>query len=87
MNDPRFSRNGTTSAEGKCDSRLDIPVPSSLEDKLIALAVMAGRPRAHPVCRDCTPSYQLRMKRQGRCEHPETMFAVDRDGAVVGVMA
>ena len=43
--------------------------------------------RTHPVCRDCTPSYQLRMKRQGRCEHPETMFAVDRDGAVVGVMA
>jgi predicted DNA-binding protein len=41
-----FSRNGTTTAEGKCDSRVDIPVPAALEEKLIALAVMAGRPRA-----------------------------------------
>ena len=42
----RFSRSGATSADGKCDSRVDIPVPSALEEKLIALAVMAGRPKA-----------------------------------------
>ena len=33
-------------------------------------------------CRDCTPAYQLRMKKQRRCEHPETMFTVEDDGIV-----
>ena len=46
LNEPAFSRNGTTTADGKCDARVDIPVPTALEEKLIALAVMAGRPRA-----------------------------------------
>lgn len=35
-------------------------------------------------CTDCMPSYQLRMKKCGRCEHPEVMFTIDADGAVVG---
>lgn len=35
-------------------------------------------------CVDCMPSYQLRMKKLGRCEHPETMFAIDADGGIVG---
>lgn len=35
-------------------------------------------------CRDCQPSYQLRMKKQGRCGHPETQFSVDEDGGVYG---
>lgn len=35
-------------------------------------------------CRDCQPGYQVRMKRQGRCSHPETMFAQDDEGAVYG---
>lgn len=38
--------------------------------------------RSH--CRDCMPSYQLRMKKLKRCEHPETMFIVE-DGGVVGL--
>lgn len=38
-------------------------------------------------CRDCLPTYQLRMKKAGRCIHPETMFTVDQDGSVVGVLA
>lgn len=46
MSDPSFSRSGNTSAEGKCTTRIDIPAPESLEHKLIALAVMAGRPKA-----------------------------------------
>ena len=44
------------------------------------------RDRAHPVCRDCLPGYQLRMKKLGRCEYPETMFTIE-DGVVVGVAA
>ena len=35
-------------------------------------------------CTDCTPSFQTRMKRQGRCAHPETMFGLDAEGAVYG---
>ena len=37
-------------------------------------------------CRDCTPSFQLRMKKLNRCEHPETMFTFEEDG-VVGLCA
>ena len=36
-------------------------------------------------CTDCTPTYQLRMRKVGRCEHPETQFSVDRDGGVFGM--
>lgn len=36
-------------------------------------------------CTDCTPTYQLRMKKRGLCEHPETMFTVGQDGGVFGV--
>lgn len=36
-------------------------------------------------CHDCLPSYQLRMKKQRRCEHPEVMFSLDSDGAIHGV--
>jgi hypothetical protein len=43
---PLFSRSGTTSADGKCTGRVDIPVPGSLEEKLIGLAVLANRPKA-----------------------------------------
>ena len=46
LNESALSRNGTTTAEGKCNSRVDVPVTADLEEKLIALAVMAGRPRA-----------------------------------------
>lgn len=35
-------------------------------------------------CTDCLPAYQLRMKKLRRCEHPEVMFTIDADGAVVG---
>lgn len=42
--------------------------------------------RAQAVCADCTPGYQLAMKAQRRCEHPEVGFTVE-DGAVVGVIA
>lgn len=36
------------------------------------------------VCTDCLPSYQLRMKKIGRCEHPETMFRMSSAGALFG---
>lgn len=35
-------------------------------------------------CRDCQPGYQTRMKRAGRCAHPETMFTFDAEGGVYG---
>lgn len=35
------------------------------------------------VCVDCLPSYQLRMKKTGRCEHPETMFTIDEVEGIV----
>jgi hypothetical protein len=41
------------------------------------------RARCTP-CTDCMPSYQLRMKKLGRCEYPNTMFSFDEDGGVVG---
>lgn len=36
------------------------------------------------VCTDCLPSYQLRMKKLGRCEHPETRFRMSAAGALFG---
>lgn len=33
-------------------------------------------------CHDCLPSYQLRMKKLRRCEHPEIMFSIGEDGVV-----
>lgn len=41
-----FSRSGTTAADGKMSSRVDIPVPLALEEKLIGLAALADRPKA-----------------------------------------
>ena len=35
-------------------------------------------------CADCTPEYQARMIRAGRCEHPGTVFAPDEDGLITG---
>lgn len=37
--------------------------------------------RCGNICTDCLPSYQLRMKKVGKCEHPETMFTFE-DGIV-----
>lgn len=37
------------------------------------------------ICHDCQPSYQLAMRKQGRCARPEVMFTVDRAGGVVGL--
>lgn len=39
---------------------------------------------ASSVCTDCLPSYQFRMKKLGRCQHPETRFRVSQDGAFFG---
>lgn len=40
--------------------------------------------RGCSVCTDCLPQYQLRMKKLGRCEHPETMFTLTEDGEIIG---
>lgn len=42
---PMFSRSGNSSHE-KLDARIDIPASESLQEKLIALAVMHRRPKA-----------------------------------------
>lgn len=36
-------------------------------------------------CTDCTPTYQLRMRKRGLCEHPETVFTIGQDGGVFGM--
>lgn len=38
-------------------------------------------------CNDCTAKFRDRMIDAGRCDHPETTFARDREGEVVGVSA
>ena len=40
---PAFSRSGTTHPLGKCDARLDVPMPEALRDKIVALATLEGR--------------------------------------------
>lgn len=43
---------------------------------------IAEKSRCSSACVDCLPSFQVRMKRAGRCEHPETMFAFNEDSIV-----
>lgn len=40
--------------------------------------------RVRDCCVDCMPSYQLRMKKLGRCEHPNTSFSFDEEGGILG---
>lgn len=61
--------------------------PRLFELWLMADMALPRQQRCENVCRDCMPSYQMRMRKQGRCGHPETVFSVDRDGGVVGVPA
>lgn len=37
-------------------------------------------------CTDCTPEYQQKMIKDGRCEHPETLFEIDSDGFIAGTL-
>ena len=37
-------------------------------------------------CADCVPAYQARMIKENKCEHPEVVFALDRDGFPTGKM-
>ena len=39
------------------------------------------------VCEDCLPSYQLAMKRAGRCANPEAVFKFSADGSIAGMGA
>lgn len=41
--DVRFSRNGTTHPLGKCDTRLDVPMPEELRDRIAAVAIVSGK--------------------------------------------
>ena len=43
--------------------------------------------QAVSVCADCLPAYQWRMRLQGRCDHPETVFGFDAHGKIVGIAA
>lgn len=40
--------------------------------------------RCENFCTDCLPSYKVQMKREGRCEHPETVFDIEREGGLFG---
>jgi len=37
---------GAVGATGKCDTRIDVPAPAELEERLIRLAGIYGKPRA-----------------------------------------
>lgn len=50
-----------------------------------SLAHCGGADKRASHCRDCLPAYQLRMKKLGRCEHPETMFTLDEMEGIVGI--
>ena len=39
---PLFSRTSNSSSEGKCDARLDTPLPQSVRDDFLAVAVVLG---------------------------------------------
>jgi hypothetical protein len=41
-----FSRSGSSHPLGKCDERLDIPVPSAFKEQLTAVATMNGKTAA-----------------------------------------
>lgn len=43
---PRFARSGHSNDGGKLTRRLDVPVSEELEEAVIALAAIAGVPRA-----------------------------------------
>jgi hypothetical protein len=46
-NDPLFARSAVpTGLDGKCEDRIDIPASTELKEKLIALSVLADKPRA-----------------------------------------
>ncbi|GAA4400444.1 hypothetical protein [Quisquiliibacterium transsilvanicum] len=45
-NEPRFARSGGSHEGGKLSRRLDIPVSEELEEAVIALAAVAGVPKA-----------------------------------------
>lgn len=44
-----LSRSGRTSTDGKLTRRLDVPVSEELEEAVIALAAVAGMPKAELV--------------------------------------
>lgn len=35
-------------------------------------------------CEDCTPEYQKEMCDCGRCDHPEVLFYLDKEGMIYG---
>lgn len=39
------------------------------------------------VCDDCLPSFQLAMKRAGRCSNPDAVFKFATDGSISGLGA
>ena len=43
---PALSRNGTTDEAGKLSEKLQVPLSEDLLEKLIALSVLKGKPRA-----------------------------------------
>lgn len=46
MNDTMLSRSGRSNPDGKLTRRLDVPVSETLEEAIIAMAAIAGMPKA-----------------------------------------
>ncbi len=47
----------------------------------------ANREKDATVCDDCLPSFQLAMKRVGRCSNPGAVFKFSPDGSISGLGA
>ena len=47
----------------------------------------ANHDKEATVCDDCMPSFQLAMKRAGRCANPEAVFKFAADGSIAGLGA
>lgn len=47
-------------------------------------ARMCGVHASHGFCSDCLPEYKRDMLAAGRCDHPDTVFRVDKDGFTEG---
>lgn len=52
--------------------------------QLASTARTNGKSAMIGYCRDCTPEYAERMRREKRCIQPQVVFAEEEDGEVVG---
>ena len=52
--------------------------------KAAARMMPAAEKPSYLFCTDCTPEYQSKMIKEGRCENPQVYYMYDVDGMVEG---